>query len=357
MAQYFPILKTKQAEWKALANISSSAGKFAPILEVTPAPESRKQRPTDAAWVQEIIDEMEPALQGRAAFVDPTLMNQSGPTHKSDIVFTALTQASSRVAAGPVLRLNSAAGVRDSARVLANRNGAGAVIRISEDELSSMPLDGGEAANRQISAVVESLRIPQSNVTLLLDLGALNTEVSYSLYVNSLLTSIPTIDGLGDFGAIVIAGSSAPAQNDVAGFAEVSIARTEWEIYLSLIARASPGVSYGFGDYVGFAPALPPGQGRAKHPALRYTRDSDAIIMRRQSMPGAGMASFADICKYVQAQPWYSGAEFSWGDLQIDEIRNELAKAAGGGSKGWRSISVNHHIMLVSRQLANLLGA
>jgi hypothetical protein len=253
-----------------------------------------------------------------------------------------------------VVRLGSKQDVLKAAKRLSEVSSAGAAIRILEGELSSSVVDGGTAINARLSDILSTLSVDRSEVDLIIDLGAMSWRSSLDLYVNGLLAAVPLIEEVKAFRYVVIVGSSAPAMNNVAKFDMVAVPRTEFGVFTSFSSRDKSGARLAFGDYVGFAPDLPAGEARTKHPALRYSREEDLAIVRREAERGAGFSIFTAVCEFIVAQPWYKGSDYSWGDFYINEVAAGRTSASGGGSTAWRAAAVNHHITITAQQLAML---
>ena len=213
-------------------------------------------------------------------------------------------------------------------------------------------LDGGAALATRLNSVLSAVSMPASSVDLVIDMQAVGD--SALTHANSLAASLPHVPHIAAWRTVTVAGSSAPEQNDVAGYAEFQAHRVEWGAWKSLRGRSGLPREVDFGDYAGFAVPLPQGQARTRHPALRYTHGDVVHVVRRQAAAGAGFAVFVDVARFVVAQSWFDGAHFSWGDAQLAQV------AAGtlgtGNAETWRKIALNHHITHVVQQLASHPG-
>lgn len=351
--RYVPVLKSKKAEWRALAHLRQVNG-VEPLIEIIPAP-ARKIPLTPAQWADEILHTGAQHWPNHSVQLDSAYAGFA-PTAFAGAHFFDYVRG--RVAhlplhLRPVVRPSDPVGTLQAAAQLAATTGAGWTLRLAEDEIAAAPADHGAAITAAINALLGSSGLTPSDTDLVLDFRGVNGPAAS--IANNLATSIPHLPHLSDWRTLTFVASSAPASNDAAGFTTATFQRVEWLGWQQTRQRNLPRLP-DFGDYAGFSPDLPTSQGWTKHPALRYTAGDNLLIFRKKAAAGAGFSDFRSACQDLTATNAYAGPGFSWGDQRIDQICSGTATASGGGATGWREISVNHHVETVMDQLANYPG-
>lgn len=357
MAAYFPLLKTKQAEFSALDQLDGAVTGLHPVLEVIPRP-TRKTSLSPDQWYREVALELRRHAGNRPILVDPFLMMSRDPECTVAGFFAhlaaLLTGSSAEHPVTPVVKLQASQAELSAASTLAALTEAGFAIRITGSEIAKAGKDMGADLGARLDAHVAGLGSNRSEIDLLIDLGQVPQDAAPQLYVNSLGLALPGIEA--GWRRLVIAGTSGPSQNDVAGFAEAETPRLEIDIWSQLQDWPAIDSTLHFGDYAGFAAVLPTGAGRTKHPSLRYSTETTAYLVRRKAEAGEGFSVYKEVCKHVVRQAWFAGPGFSWGDDQIAQTAAGFTTPSGGGATRWRAASVNHHMTLTAWQIANHPG-
>lgn len=357
MATYFPLLKTKQAEFSALDQLDDAVTGLHPVLEVIPRP-TRKESLSRDQWYREVSLELRRQAGNRPVLVDPFLMMSRDPECTVAGFFAHLAAllagSSTEHPVTPVVRLQAGQAELSAASALAALTEAGSAIRVTGSEIAEAGKDMVKNFGARLDAQVAGLEADRSEVDLLVDLGHVAEETVPQLYVNSLGHTLPGIET--GWRRIIIAGTTGPSQNDVAGFTEAETPRLEIDIWNQLQSWTSINSTLHFGDYAGFAAVLPTGSGRTKHPSLRYSTETTAYLVRRKAEAGEGFSVYKDVCKHVVQQAWFAGPGFSWGDDQIAQTAAGFTTPSGGGATRWRAASVNHHMTLTAWQIANHPG-
>jgi hypothetical protein len=87
---------------------------------------------------------------------------------------------------------------------------------------------------------------------------------------------------------------------------------------------------------------------------IRYTRESDWIILKGTAYR-KNPKQFHQLAAGIASETGYLEMGFSWGD---DYIAGCAKMQVGPGNlETWVRVDTNHHIELVSEQIANLLAA
>lgn len=213
------------------------------------------------------------------------------------------------------------------------------------------------------NAIESMLNILEANgfdCDLIIDLGQMSYPVevvnSFVPVVRSLITGVQRIS----FRRIIIAGSSFPEGLSVSQNTTTPIPRKEWILWNHLSQDNSNVI---FGDYGTDDPEDP-------HfdflpimiPTIRYTYRDDWYIIRGNRNPRnpRDFTQFHDLANNLIHSEYYCGAEFSWGDEQINEVANTLCTQNNcnhGNLERWVQINTNHHITYAVHQLSNSLDS
>lgn len=357
MNTYFPVLKSKPAEFLALENLGALNTNTRPVVDVIPRPLTRKAPLTEKSWYMELAPQILGFGLKYPVVVDPFLMEtlDGACTARGlfDWLASLIEAAKDPIYVIPAVRLGASAQTLQAARRIVHNSGSGLAVRLTFADIQSVSHDGGASLRDQLDRIFVELNLQPDDTDLLLDLEQISSSVPAAIYVEVLLRFIQG-QRIG-WRHIAIVGSSAPAENSVAGFDMARTPRTDLEIWESVKRQLPDGPSTSFGDYGGFAPLLPNGNARTKHPSLRYTLANEAILVRRKAIAGEGHSVYTDVCQFVVAQPWYQGSAYSWGDDCIEQTAQGNTNPAGGGAIRWRATALNHHMTLTASQVSSLL--
>ena len=85
---------------------------------------------------------------------------------------------------------------------------------------------------------------------------------------------------------------------------------------------------------------------------LRYTLDSEWLILRGRNTRQFGFEQFRDLCSSLVMKSEFAGPSFSAGDKFIDDCAQ--GSTGPGNATVWRRVGTSHHLTHVSNQIANL---
>ena len=369
---YVPLLKGKQGEFGALANITSKEqiARFTPLVEVPPIPltyyPGQAQGVTTKSIDEHIADFSanlaEAVKHLPSVFVDgiyveseDDLQDGSSPI---DTVFSVLREKV--VPFVPVIGLDRVVDYADSVAAAIKQDGRGCCLRLFEADMDAISTTLGA----QISGLLDAIAVQSNQVDLLIDFGP---KVPQKGTLPLLVNALPFIDS---WRTITLASSSFPPDmGEVARNSVKQIDREEWAAWNSL--RANPTVKRipAYGDYGINHPVLTEYNPltMSMSPNIRYTDFSEYVIAKGQAQPRkkwadgdpakekiraqlAPSVQYPKLAATIKAHASWKGKPFSWGDAFIDKCSPKEC----GNATVWRSVGMNHHIALVVQQIANL---
>lgn len=92
-------------------------------------------------------------------------------------------------------------------------------------------------------------------------------------------------------------------------------------------------------------------------PKVRYTTDESYYVLKgkRDHTTGEMIVSYKDLARQLKSAEFYYGRDFSYGDAMISEIA--MPNDRIGNSMNWVTYCVNHHVSVVIAQLSILSDA
>ncbi|WP_167512331.1 beta family protein [Oceanidesulfovibrio marinus] len=188
-------------------------------------------------------------------------------------------------------------------------------------------------------------------IDVIVDFGA-HTSIPLSI-APAITQTIASLPHVTDFRMVAFAATTFP--ENMAGFQRgISPAsRGEWAFWQALRSQPALPRRIEFSDYTaaypsdGFFDPLTMQMG-AK---IKYTADSHWVIVKGQGIKGRGYEQYRTLCADLMQLPEYCGSSFSWGDEFIEQCANG---GKLGNARTWVSVAVNHHVVFVRDQLANL---
>jgi hypothetical protein len=371
-SHYVPILKGKQGEFDALANITSGEHlqRFTPLIEVPqisviyPDP---KSAPVPSKTIDEhVADVAESLIEAiknlPSVFIDgfyieteDDLQDGSSPI---DYLFRSLREAG--VPFISVIGLDRVEDYANSVSDAMSIDKRGCCLRLVEADI-----DGIAELEGQIAALFKTISTEPSEVDLLVDFGP---KVPPKATLPFLIDSLPLI---GEWRSFTIACSSFPANmSDVKKNSIKELSREEWEAWLSIRSKSSVKRMPTYGDYGINHPVLSEDYNpftMNMSPNIRYTDTLNYVLAKGQAQPRKKWANtpqkleiraqlapgvqYPKLATAIKKHSAWKGTAFSWGDGFIDRCSR---KECAGSATDWRAVGMSHHIALVLQQIANL---
>jgi hypothetical protein len=249
------------------------------------------------------------------------------------------------VSAVPVVRRASPTDYVTVAGRHSATNATGVCIRLTiADFNEDVELD------TELDRLLSDLGIETSSIDLIIDLEDLSKDAV--LIARSVFSMIPQKD---QWRRMILASASFPEDlSDVGAATTSTIPRREWELWKTLQRRPNilPRRDLIFGDYAIAHPVPKELDPRIMQmsASIRYTTPDDWLIVKGRNVRQYGFDQYFELCKTLVGRAEYSGRDFSWGDRYIDDCANGMT--GPGNATTWRKVGTNHHITLVTRELA-----
>jgi hypothetical protein len=345
--QYIPILKAKDAEFRALALLEPDikAG-LTPLIDLVPLNEDDDVD----SWITKTAEKLQRAwLISRPIFVD-ALAIRNLRTSQDESAYANLVRTSTdyNINIVPVTGLSRGDDHQSAIRnLLAIRGIFGLCLRLAGNDFES------DSPAGSISDLLQEVGSQEESTDLLLDFGEVPPDnagpVSTMMY--SYLETIPNIN---KWRSVTTSATAIPRH--VGHFNKDSIGRTprtEWRAWRALQKRAMLRRPQ-FSDYTIQHPELVVFDGKIMNPSahLRYATEQDWLIVRGRGVKTGKHDQMHSLCGKLILHPEYKGPNYSWGDQWIMNCAKRLE--GPGNPNVWRRVGLNHHLTLVVQQLASL---
>jgi hypothetical protein len=338
-ALYFPVLRAKAGELRALARLSDRARhRTIPLLDIPePGEEGRvSARELMASVCEELARAWGTARPLHLDISRYTGTGAGGPLGEIvEHLFKCARQARLQAmpVAGPVgfRSVDYLAAVADVAR----RNGRGLAIRLtSEDFLEASRLE------QSLEPCLAALNIPASHIDLILDfesIARLPADQRAELaIVNVVSSAVHFADPLG-FRRIVLCGSSFPEWPAIRKSpARLAVARLELSVWRRL-TKIRPDVPLGFGDYGVVSPFQTKPTRCVRVPArVRFATPEQQIFFR------APAGTYRELAKSAAKDTEFLSLPPSWGAIAVRECAANYGDEGGGTQ--WVARDTNMHV-------------
>lgn len=347
---YFPILRTKQGEVKALLSLQQSTiDVISPILQVPPPDmeDDDNQKPLDEAYIDKILKSTEKLFDvpaGLLCYLDPEPAGL--PLDLLDRLLTGLDRNPTKP--------------RPLYHFLGNQE-----YSIAYEDVFGSPqscvlrIDVNNALQATVAAVtarMQQLDITPSITTLLIDAGDISAT-NYPLAPIQATVSmlVMQLSGLG-FANIAIGSCALPAQQaDLKNWIPSTYPRLEVNLFKAV--KTATGLELDFADYATGNVITGPGPSRRGLPKVRYTFPTGYYVVKGQK-PKLGQPApdtqYQRLSSMVVSTSHYTHAGFSFGDAHIDY--SALASNIGkrGNPTTWVIVNTSHHIELVASMLPSM---
>lgn len=356
---YVPILKGKAGEYGALKELDPQVkDHLTPLIEIPPIPwdyEIEAPAKTVDAHLAGVATNIEKHWGvDRTAMVDPIWIPPSKvmADGRSPLSYLFDDARSHGLQLIPVTGLERGDGYQEEVREIVTHDRRGVCVRlVSQDFEELLDIDS------TLEGFLASLGVSPADTDLIVDFKEISSGQASPLTI-AIISIIKTLPYITDWRSVTLAASGFPINlSNLEASSVTTIPRAEWGIWESLARRRAklPRMPT-FGDYAISHPDIVDVDPRMMKMSaqLRYTTEADWLIFKGRNVRDYGFAQFNDICRIVSSHPDFKGGIFSWGDAFIENC------GAGYGGPGnattWRKVGTNHHLTLVTNQIANLPG-
>ncbi len=355
---YVPILKWKRAEQGALKALAEEHKKqITPLIQfVMPKQEPHEQ-------LEDVIKKFEEQLLqipkkilevwgNDPLFIDFSLLFTTPLKVKS---LTAILRTGRKLGAAfiPVLHLNDDPEIKKAACSVAKESDSGICLRLICPDFS----DSSEL-HQSIAGFLSSAGLTEKDIDLLVDIK--ETEENGEKYAKYLDLS-QKIPHLQKWRTFIFAAGAFP--QDLSGCKideENLISRADWNNWKAHAGNKNLRRRPAFADYTIQHPIYKEAS-QFFHPtsSIKYTLENEWLIMKGKKQKfELYLASAAELVKDTR---FFYGKDFSDGDKYISEkadhfkayIKDRKIKGTGS-TETWLRAGINHHLVLVAHQVANL---
>lgn len=354
---YVPILKGKEGEYGALKELTPSVkGGMTPLIEIPPIPwDFTNEAP--AKTIDEHLAKVTDKLKGcwpikTPLFIDllwiPDTERMSDGNHP--LTFILDSARSKDLYLIPVTGVSRDKDYQAAIKDAVVKDKRGYCIRLDNDDFGEFGTLGAK-----INDLLGEIGVAPSEVDLLLDFKEISSSQTavVTIAANSLISTLPYIT---DWRTLTFAGTGFPPDlSDVSASSVSTIPRSEWVVWQSLVGPSSTITRRpSLGDYGISHPAAVEIDPRVMKMSanLRYTTDTDWLILKGRNVRDHGFEQFHELCRQLIARTEYKGAGFSWGDREINDCAARTTNP--GNATTWRKVGTNHHLTLVVGQIASL---
>lgn len=356
--RYFPILKWKQGEYRAVGTVNSrTKSRICPIFVVPPSGDydhetGRKLEPFE--HLKSFGSRLYANWGSRFAFVDAQhvdddLHNQAGDAHSLTVLLERARQAGAFV--GPATSLRRSTAYQNAVARFMQRHPLAAVcVRLGLEDLDSRTLSA------EIDQLLATLKCSAERVVLIVDLAATDLTETEAL-AELLIDRLNNFPKLLDFVSLAVACTSFPERPRVSAGQVRAFPRHDWALYESVIAKRDRLTrTPAYGDYGIEYPSYSTTTRRITPVAqLRYSLEKSYLISKGKKVrKPEGNAVIVPVAKELVGRPEFIGPSFSEGDRLIHAIAN--GSPFLGNASTWRQAGTDHHLTMVDFGTGDLLG-
>jgi hypothetical protein len=363
---YVPILRWKKAERLALRYLDENdRGIITPLIEITPksfeAPKTGKKqgrKPDPARVLEEQAKQILESWGYARFFLDLGLIEGSVPLiggERHPLTHIAEAARNDRLSMVPVTGLKREDKYQSAVSGVVKLDGHGICLRLLAKEALEPEFP------QAVRSILRKLELDEPNADLLLDYETFDPQ---NPELKTLLANIPD---LGRWRSLIVASGAFPEDLQRCEKGSKPIPRDDWLAWksqffdeTSIQRRAS------FSDYtIQYGHYKEPVEHCIPSVSVRYTLENEWLIMRgeaprkkttsKNGESGPGLEQWYGHAQILceNADVFY-GENFSWGDAFI--YKKSERKGKPGSYEIWLRAGINHHMTVVSRQIANLAG-
>jgi hypothetical protein len=353
---YVPILKGKEGEFAALEVLTTDVRRqLMPLVEIPRVPyDYANERPARSLdeHVSGIANRLSQCWRDHQLYLDLPWFEDEEHLRDGRVALAAVLAdcARARLRVVPVVSRASSTSYLAAAGRHSETHRSGVCMRLLVEDFED-DVEPNGLVDRMLAGLGGTRT---SMVDLLLDLEDLRPDTKRAVLIaRSLFSMIPRRD---EWRRIILAAASFPEDLSDVGAATIStLPRHEWELWQILQRRPGilPRPELIFGDY-GISHPIP----KELDPRImlmsaniRYTASNAWLVVKGRNVRQYGFDQYFELSKLLVDREEYCGSDFSWGDRYIADCAEGVQ--GPGNATTWRKVGTNHHLTLVTRQLAN----
>jgi hypothetical protein len=351
---YVPILKGKAGEYGALEDLDDGLrSQIMPLIEIPAVDwDWENERPVKSVdeHVATVAEKIQRAWGVQPVFVEAGGLDEAGTLGDGQTATQFILGGCRRAAMNvvPVVSPESPRRVREDVREHHRRSQSGVALRLTARDFDDENLE--DALNQ----LVESCSVQRGQTDVIVDLQDIGDDSSRAILLVRLVKS--ALPWREEWRNLIVAASSFPQDlSNVSAASVTQLPRTEWEVWMRIAQRPDYYLRRNvvFGDYAVAHPEpkeLDPRVMRMSA-SIRYTTSDGWLILKGRNVRQWGYEQWYELCENLVERPEYCGADFSAGDQLIAACARR--ETGTGNATTWRRVATNHHLTLVTRQLAN----
>lgn len=359
---YLPILKAKNAEFKAIEHLLPSVrGCIAPLFDLnSPSDlEAKWFKNAAAPWqthVDRVATRIVASAQGELVFLDASCL---APNHRTESEEPLIARLASSVVAQHG-RASVVIGMdrwdddiyQQALRITHIHDREVRCLRIANDALRDYPAEP-QFFREVLGEIAGELMLVPQNTLVLVDLhdltgSSLDESIDHASRVLGLMMPL-------GFRLFAVAGCSMPATvNDaVPDYDSEGFVIRQELLVLRALSVAYPAATLIASDYGVRSPrAQDAPSGNNTNAKLRYTVPGYHFVVRGR-LKREEKGQMEKLAARLMQSPHYKGLGYSWGDRRIAE----RARDPFEGSTEWLAVDLNHHIHQVVMEALERVSA
>ena len=361
---YTPILRWKAAEKGALEKLSSgNKENITPLIEFIMPQQKSDENKTSSDLLNNSIKEFQKNLINipkqilkcwgcNAIFIDMQFIDGSIRAKSLENLLNYGKELGlfmiPVINIMPIPDTNADIDTKRIAIEFSKNNGCGLCVRIVGSSFNE------ELLSKNIESFISNYKLNIKSIDLLIDLKVIDDKIDSGL----LLGKIKKIPHMDKWRRFIMEGGN--FTNDLSMFEkhnQYNISRIEWLVWKNLIDKLKRPPS--FSDYTIQHPIYTPPKGNIINPSasIRYTLEDKWLVIRGEGLrnpKGSGFRQYPAQALLLVKQKEFKGALFSFGDEYIKEKSSDINTKKTGNPKTWLLAGINHHLVLVERQVSNL---
>jgi len=377
---YVPILKWKRAEQSALQALENKEKDvITPLIElVMPTVPLYKKigkkniKKTSEEIFAEILNKFrekrikeipEEILQSwgtKPVFLDFTLL-YNGTQLKIDSLNEIASEGINKgLKIIPVLNLNDDSKIKEAVTSFSKKYDQGICLRVTPSDLVDT-----ETLNKKIETFLKSFNLSRKNIDLLIDIKVIKENGGQYLHFMNASQRIENLSGWRNF--IFASGAFPENLSGCKLDKQTSLPRFDWQSWSHHIKEKKLTRNPIFADYAIRNPIFNEAlQYHNSTPSIKYTLENDWLILKGKMYQYEHYLVNAKLLVEDMTDS-FRGEGFSWGDKNIagkakyyhqyvQGVKSgKLKRGKGTGrSTDWIAWGINHHLILVLNQIANL---
>jgi len=352
---YVPILKGKEGEFGALAELNQSVKEqLTPLIDVPQVDtdlNTGKPKKSLSSHLSSTVTKIKSSWgTERPFFLDLFDLKASDRVDDGNHTLTYIfdLMRSNNIKAIPTTGFDRDDAYYEAVANTISQDKRGVCIRFLIEDMEN-PKELGTNLNQMLRI----LKISPEQTYILLDFKELKTaDIEWAAKIA--VTAINNIPNIGKYASLTVAATGFPGSlSEVGTQATMKLQRTELYFWETILNQNNISRIPTFGDY-GIANPVTLDLDWRIIPLIaniRYTLEKEWLIIRGRDQKKFGGKQGYQLSKILIKSSDYFRSDYCWGDRYISDCAKELV--GPGSLTTWRKVGTNHHLTFVSEQIAN----